>query len=60
MIILEILGVIALWFITGFIINLLLYGHLPVHEIRETETGKGIHIILNIATVIFLLNLIFD
>lgn len=60
MIILEILGVVVLWFIAGFIINFLLYGHLPVHERRESVTGKGIHIILNIATVIFILRLIFN
>ncbi len=60
MIILEILGVIVLWFIAGFVLNLLLYGHLPVHERKETETGGGMHIILNIATVIFILYLIFN
>lgn len=60
MIILELLGVVALWFVAGSLINVMLYSHLPVHERKETEAGKGLHIILNIVTVIFILYLLFN
>jgi len=60
MVVIEIIGVIALWLIAGFIINGLLYGHLPVNERRESETGRAIHILLNIATVILIFYVIFS
>ena len=60
MIILKIIGVIVAWFIIGTLINIVLYSGLPVSERRESDTGKGLHIILNILTVIFILNLLFS
>ena len=60
MVILNVLGVVILWFVAGFILNVLLYGHLPISERKESKQGRGIHILLNILTVIFIFYLIFN
>lgn len=57
MIILKILGIVALWFVAGIVINFLIYG---VQEVKpDNDAGRFFHIVLNIATIIWLFNVIF-
>jgi hypothetical protein len=50
--ILFVLGIIVAWFLIGGIINYIAYSGLPPELMEKSQSVKGIHILLNIGTVI--------
>ena len=57
---LSIFGIIVGWFVVGFVINLIFYHDTPDEYLGKNEAAKGVHIIVNIITVILLLKTIFS
>jgi uncharacterized membrane protein YgaE (UPF0421/DUF939 family) len=53
-------GIIALWFLVGFLINFFFYSGKPDYLLGKSQTAKNFHIILNIVTGIALLANIFS
>lgn len=60
MVVFKLIGIIICWFLIGTIINIVLYSGLPVSEQRETKQGHALHIILNILTIIVIMNILFN
>ncbi len=56
---LSIIGIVIGWFVAGFLINLLVYGGKPQHEMGKSSTAKILHMIINILTLIALISIIF-
>jgi len=50
--VLIVLGIIVAWFLIGAIINYIAYSGVPAELMGKSQTVKGIHILLNIGTVI--------
>ena len=60
MIIIQLLGIVTGWFILGAIINYVIYYGAPSHTLGKSPTAKGLHIILNIITIIAILACLFS